>query len=82
MCEFVDGSSLLPGWSCCRCRTYNGLQRPKCRRCTVERHAITIPIDVVRCECGFGIRLADVPKEGRACPVQGCGLPLPTSLPS
>jgi hypothetical protein len=33
-CEFIAGdSNLLPGWGCCECRTYNGLQRDQCKRC-------------------------------------------------
>jgi len=77
MCDFVDGANLLPGWTCCRCRTYNGLQRPKCRRCSVERHAIVLPVDLIRCECGFGLRAADRGNTARGCPVDGCGRPLP-----
>jgi hypothetical protein len=29
----LDVRDLLPGWGCCKCRTYNGLQRPFCKRC-------------------------------------------------
>jgi len=24
---------VAPGWGCCRCRTYNGLQRTHCKSC-------------------------------------------------
>lgn len=25
--------SVLPGWGCCECHTYNGLQRDRCKMC-------------------------------------------------
>jgi hypothetical protein len=25
--------ALLPGWGCCKCRMYNGLQRDYCKSC-------------------------------------------------
>lgn len=24
---------MVPGWGCCKCRTYNGYQRSRCRLC-------------------------------------------------
>lgn len=33
MCNFVEGESIFPGWVCCACRCYNGLQRSNCKRC-------------------------------------------------
>lgn len=33
MCDTVDAQFVMPGWGCCRCRTYNGLQRSNCRHC-------------------------------------------------
>jgi len=35
-CEFLNLEDVLPGWVCCRCRTYNGLQRKACKRCKHE----------------------------------------------
>jgi hypothetical protein len=33
-CKFVPGTAyLLPGWGCCQCLTYNGLQRDACKIC-------------------------------------------------
>lgn len=32
-CETVNGERVEPGWGCCRCRGYNGLQRTACREC-------------------------------------------------
>lgn len=36
-CEYVDGEYLMPGWICCACRTYNGLQRQECKFCPHTR---------------------------------------------
>lgn len=41
-CELIKGNEyILPGWGCCKCRTYNGLQRDECRgcghRCCIEK---------------------------------------------
>jgi len=34
MCELITESKyLLPGWGCCKCHTYNGLQRNECKSC-------------------------------------------------
>lgn len=30
---FIDAPGLMPGWGCCFCLTYNGLQRDICKRC-------------------------------------------------
>lgn len=38
MCEFVKGPSVMPGWGCCRCRVYNGMQRTICKSCGLEPH--------------------------------------------
>ena len=36
-CKVIGPSDvLLPGWGCCQCRTYNGLQRDFCKRCGHE----------------------------------------------
>ncbi len=56
MCRFVADDRLLPGWACCGCRTYNGLQRRACHGCTQERHEIEVPATVVQClACGCGL---------------------------
>lgn len=69
MCDYITGKNLLPGWTCCECRVYNGLQRPVCRRCGCERHDITIPKDLIRCECGFGIEPRYIPhRTEMVCP--------------
>jgi hypothetical protein len=55
MCEFIELTHVMPGWGCCRCRSYNGLQRKECMHCGVTRHEITIPPHVKQCpKCGFG----------------------------
>ena len=34
LCKLLDGlSNVTPGWGCCQCRIYNGLQRKECKRC-------------------------------------------------
>ncbi len=35
-CKKVDGAHVMPGWGCCKCRTYNGLQRSRCKSCAHE----------------------------------------------
>jgi hypothetical protein len=32
-CALILMEGVLPGWGCCQCRTYNGLQRPFCKIC-------------------------------------------------
>lgn len=33
-CELMlNLPNLMPGWGCCQCRGYNGLQRDNCRSC-------------------------------------------------
>lgn len=33
-CELIfNFENVMPGWGCCECRTYNGLQRDQCKRC-------------------------------------------------
>lgn len=38
MCEFVKGNHVAPGWGCCRCHIYNGMQRMACKSCGVASH--------------------------------------------
>jgi len=30
-CEFVEAPTLMPGWVCCQCSTYNGIWRRNCK---------------------------------------------------
>ena len=36
MCKTIDHPSIMPGWSCCRCHLYNGLQHRVCKNCGRE----------------------------------------------
>lgn len=36
-CRYVDAEGILPGWGCCACRAYNGLQRRACKACDHTR---------------------------------------------
>jgi hypothetical protein len=37
-CQKIDDIiGLAPGWGCCRCTIYNGLQRPRCKLCGHNR---------------------------------------------
>lgn len=61
MCSFVEAPNVMPGYGCCRCRTYNGLQRAVCKACGVPPCAFAVPPNVKRCTgCGFGYRAADL----------------------
>ena len=56
MCEYISSEFFMPGYGCCKCGTYNGLQRDKCKNCKEVHHELMIPDDVVRCPlCGFGM---------------------------
>lgn len=73
MCTYVEAPSVLPGYGCCGCHCYNGLQRDVCRVCEKKPCAIEIPPTVARCaECGFGYRQAE--DQFTVCPV--CRTPL------
>jgi hypothetical protein len=85
MCHFIEAASLLPGWACCRCRTYNGLQRQECKRCRAKQHNLVLPDGILRCAaCGWGYRaeflsfrkLTNMKQtlDAAGCPV--CGVPL------
>ena len=51
-CEAVALAHVVPGWSCCACRTYNGNQRPACKRCGHERCDGVTPLpEVFPCGC-------------------------------
>jgi 5S rRNA maturation endonuclease (ribonuclease M5) len=51
---------LLPGWGCCQCRIYNGLQRTHCKKCG---HPICIPApmpsDFGLCDLGVNMNLIE-----------------------
>lgn len=32
----IEKYHLMPGWGCCQCRHYNGLQRKQCKNCKHE----------------------------------------------
>lgn len=32
-CKTISSEFVAPGWGCCECHTYNGLQRHKCKFC-------------------------------------------------
>lgn len=76
MCAYVAiPDSVLPGWGCCRCHIYNGLQRPSCKGCGVTPCTLQIPTSVVRCGCGFGLDMLADTLRMSDCPV--CGAPFP-----
>src|SRR5688572_20468788 len=50
MCKFVKGSHVAPGWGCCHCRVYNGLQRMACKSCGI---AACEPL-VIAGDCAVG----------------------------
>ena len=53
-CAFIHTEHVMPGWGCCRCGAYNGLQRRECRMCKHDT-SVTVPNDIMRCvTCGFG----------------------------
>jgi hypothetical protein len=32
-CKHIRASFIVPGWSCCKCNSYNGYQRVVCKNC-------------------------------------------------
>jgi hypothetical protein len=32
-CSKLSHPNLAPGWGCCSCNTYNGIQRHECKNC-------------------------------------------------
>lgn len=51
-CQPFAGPNMIPGWICCRCRTYNGNTRPQCKHCQHNR-CNTPPREPARYGCGF-----------------------------
>lgn len=71
-CIFFSSEFVMPGWGCCQCRVYNGLQRSHCKSCRHERCAISVPDTTAQCpECGFGVERGEKRWDVR-CPVEGC----------
>lgn len=35
-CKTINHPNIMPGWGCCMCRTYNGIQRKQCKQCGHE----------------------------------------------
>ena len=33
----LDLPNVFPGWGCCKCKTYNNIQRVECKICSHER---------------------------------------------
>jgi len=33
MCKSIDVDSVMPGWGCCKCHTYNSIKRTECKYC-------------------------------------------------
>jgi DNA-directed RNA polymerase subunit RPC12/RpoP len=61
MCEYVEYINVLPGWACCYCKVYNGLERTRCRACRTPRHEISIPAHVYLClDCGAGFPIQSI----------------------
>lgn len=82
MCEFIEAHNLVPGYGCCACRTYNGLQRKHCKACGVAPCAFVVPTDVERCTgCGFGFWAADLAGRvfGRTVTIAEAGCPVCTA---
>lgn len=45
MCRFIFHTNVAPGYGCCHCQTYNGLQRTQCKFCEESHCELTIPDD-------------------------------------
>lgn len=56
MCNYIEDTNVMPGYICCICKTYNGLQREYCRACDRPHHKLLIPDTVAQCpfcEAGY-----------------------------
>lgn len=60
-CKFTATSYVMPGWGCCQCKVYNGMQRLQCKHCGHERRVIDLPPGFVQHTCGFAWDVADPP---------------------
>ena len=46
MCKYVQSEFISPGYGCCRCQVYNGLQRFNCKSCGEAHCDLTLPTDL------------------------------------
>lgn len=73
MCKYIgapDTTGVMPGYGCCRCHQYNGLQRERCSHCKRKHCALKIPAEIRRCEdCGFGYKAEWMAGLHYLCPV-------------
>ncbi len=84
MCTFISHKHVMPGYICCGCRVYNGLQRTICKDCGQTSCKLEIPENVKRCtSCGWGYdgefpigNLAGE-KFDKTCPVCGSAMEVP-----
>jgi len=37
ICVKIEHQNIAPGWGCCVCRVYNGVQRTECKNCKHKR---------------------------------------------
>lgn len=44
MCDYIDSKVIAPGYKCCHCNVYNGMQRSECRDCQ-KAHCETLNPD-------------------------------------
>ncbi len=44
-CKRVEHPHVMPGWGCCKCATYNGLQRRECKACGHEPCFVAHAVD-------------------------------------
>lgn len=53
-CKFITTDCIVPGWGCCKCKVYNGLQRKECKRCGhVPEVKLPLPSEFGMCDvCG------------------------------
>lgn len=76
MCQYVEGDYVTPGFGCCQCKTYNGLQRVVCKNCGRKPCSIVVPPHVLKCtRCGFALSKQDWAKKD-VCPACVRGNPL------
>lgn len=72
MCQFINSPLVMPGWGCCQCFEYNGLQRQKCKVCRQQRHVFLIPKEVTQCpDCGWGW-VGEMPTKNLVREFEGC----------
>lgn len=62
MCRYISASHVMPGYICCQCKCYNGLQRVE----TVAGKILTLCKFFHRSKHGPGCELLDLPATGIA----------------